>query len=255
MLRSPLVIDGTGLRTAKRSKQGRQGFDRQTLNSGVALSDRWNELPENRRKLLEAGDAAMVTLSRVETVDHWRQVGDALNALQAEAMSAVATNEAVGKAYNAAWASLAAHVPHLRDLDKTTRSHAMWLSAHWPTVEVWLIPLAQNERLETNHPSVIRRKFDRTHKAPSDPPNADGKKGSKRLQLQDHVVKLQEENDALKRRNKGVLLLPNDTPETAADKIADEHAADWMEKLRRALELRIMANRRQDAIEAKAQRK
>ena len=130
----------------------------------------------------------------------------------------------------------------------------MWLAANWPQVELWLKTLALNERLETNHPSVIRRKYDRTHKAPSDPPNAEGKKGSKRLQLQDQVIKLQEENDVLKRRNKGVVLLPNDTPEAAADKISDEHNADWLEKLRRALESRIVASRRQDAIEAKLRR-
>jgi hypothetical protein len=196
----------------------------------------------------------MGALKRGESVDQWRDVGRALLTLQAEAMSVADTNQPIGRNYNAAWQSLAMHVPHLRDLDKATRSHAMWLAAQWEQVEVWRATLAQNERLETNHPSVIRRKYDRTHKAPSNPGDA-GTKTSKRIELQDQIIRLQDENDALKKRNKGVLLMPNDGPDVAADKIADEHNADWMERLRRALEKKIEANRRQDAIEAGRKRR
>jgi hypothetical protein len=78
----------------------------------------------------------MGALKRGDSVDQWHDVGLALLTLQVEAMSVADTNQPIGKAYNAAWQSLAAHVPHLRDLDKTTRSHAMWMSSDWPKVEL-----------------------------------------------------------------------------------------------------------------------
>src|SRR4051812_15843280 len=101
----------------------------------------WDDLSPEHRAALELGDAAMQRLKRGESIERWHEVGIALNTLQAQAMTFAQSNTPAGAKYNAAWADLASHVPHLRDIDKSSRSHATWLAANWEPVSTWLLTL------------------------------------------------------------------------------------------------------------------
>jgi len=132
----------------------------------------WEMLTPTRREKLETGEAAMKWLHRGESIERWRDVGDAANELQAVAMDCARTNKPTGKGYNKAWAELAGHVPHIRDLNSTTRTHASWMATNWEAVSRWLHTLSAEERMKLNHPTAIRRRYDAAHRAPDDNGNA-----------------------------------------------------------------------------------
>jgi hypothetical protein len=74
-------------------------------------------------------------------------------------MDAAWTNRPTGRAYNDAWWQLTRRLPHLRELDKADRSHALWLVSEWSAVETWLHTLSPTARLRLNHPRAIRRRY------------------------------------------------------------------------------------------------
>jgi hypothetical protein len=77
------------------------------------------------------------------------------------------TNTNKGPRYNEAWKTLARHAPSLATLDKSDRSHAVWLATEWEVVSRWLHTLAVNVRLQLNHPRTIHRRFDAVHLPPA----------------------------------------------------------------------------------------
>jgi hypothetical protein len=130
------------------------------------MPDYWNDLPPEARDEIERGDAALAALKRGETIERWLDIGRALARMQAEAMRQAYTNIPKGKRYAGAWGAIATHAPHLRDVEQSTRSHAVWLATEWQTVNAWLQTLAHNVRLQLNHPRAIRRRYDAAHVPP-----------------------------------------------------------------------------------------
>lgn len=159
------------------------------------MSAIWETLPPAMRERLEAGEAAMKWLHRGESVERWREVGDAVNGLQTAAMELAMTNKAAGRNYNKAWSDLAEHVPHLRDLNSATRAHASWMATNWETVQRWLFTLAANQRMQLNHPTTIRRKYDAAHRVPEEKDAG----LSPVAQARQTIMEQQEEIDRLRR--------------------------------------------------------
>ena len=217
--------------------------------SGMPL-DPWNEIPPERREVYELGDAALGWLKQGHSIERWHEAGDALNAMQADAMAAAHTNAPVGKGYNLAYAALADHTVHLRNLDKGTRSNAMWLATNWADVTTWLKTLGVTTRMQLNHPTAIKRRYDAANRVPPVTVEGEGKRASPQRQLKDQLIKVQEENDLLRKKSGGGLL-PSATAEELADMIADSHAPVFITKLITALNKRREADARQDRIEAK----
>jgi hypothetical protein len=133
------------------------------------MSNLWNELAPEIRERIELADAIMAALKRGETIERWLNVGRGLLDMQTEAMRIGGSNINKGKSYIAAWQALAAHAPHLKDIEQSTRSHAVWLAENWEQVNGWLLTLAVNKRLTLNHPRAIHRSYDLAHT----PPGAD----------------------------------------------------------------------------------
>jgi hypothetical protein len=83
-------------------------------------------------------------------------------------------------------------------------------------------------------------------------PNAAGT-NSQRLALQDQVIRLQEENDAL-RAGQGSGFLPSTKAEDLAERIAEHHKPSYLRRLANKLMEVAEREERQDRIEAGAQR-
>jgi hypothetical protein len=182
------------------------------------MASHWDSLTAEQRDTLEVGNASMDLLKRNPFIERWRDVGIALNILQETAMAAARTNEPIGLRYNEEWLGLANHVPHLRDIDKSTRSHAMWLATNWDDVSKWLRTVPVNIRLKINHPTTVRRRYDGTHNPPR-------KEEPRSQRVRDQIIKLQEENDRLRQ---GVAVA---NPEELGDMICDIHGPTFVTKL------------------------
>jgi hypothetical protein len=206
----------------------------------------WTTLSEDRRALIEAGDAAVRWLRRGDSLERWREAGIAANELQAAAMEAAQTNVPFGRRYTAAWGELSAQAPHLRGLDKASRAHAIWLAANWEVVNTWLRTLAVNVRMAMNHPSAIRRRYDAAHRVPVDKPAA-----RPRHDMRAQIIKLQEELELLRKRQGGEFLPRSVTPAKVSDLMFESHDAAWVRRLVKTLGERLAAEEQQGAIEAR----
>jgi hypothetical protein len=130
------------------------------------MTNSWDELLDNEREAATLGEAAVRQLKKHESIDRWHDAGKALVTLQTAAMRLAHTNQPQGPRYRAKWQELSDHVPHLRDLDKGSRSDACWLANEWEAVNAWLQTLVYPERWRLNHPTSIHRRWKATHAAP-----------------------------------------------------------------------------------------
>jgi hypothetical protein len=77
-------------------------------------------------------------------------------------MRAAHTNVPKGRRYNDVQKRLGLHehVPHLCQVDPASRSHAIWLVNEWSVVEPWLNHIEPKQRLQWNHPTTIKRRYE-----------------------------------------------------------------------------------------------
>jgi hypothetical protein len=116
----------------------------------------WNDLSDEAREEIQEGEKALARIER--SVDDWLATGHALIRLQAEAMRASHSNQPAGRQYSELWGILARHTPRLAELDKSTRSLAIWLVNEWPTrIRPWWDGLTPKQRREWSHPRSIKR--------------------------------------------------------------------------------------------------
>jgi len=135
-----------------------------------------------------------------------------------------------GRAYVDAWQAIAAHAPHLRDIEHSTRSHAIWLANEWEAVNTWLQTLAHNVRLQLNHPRAIRRRYDAAHV----PPGA-GKDSAEKVKPE------QRQDDPLEviRMLKSGVLRPGTSMAEVADVLETGLAFDTLRRLHAEIGKRI----------------
>jgi hypothetical protein len=207
--------------------------------------DYWSQLTEEQRGCLELGNESMRVLKRGETIERWLNVGLAVRELQRLAMEYAQTKEPVGPAYRACWEALSRHTPHLADMDKTNRSHALWMANNWDDVKRWLDTLAVNVRLELNHPRAVRRRYESPHKDEKD------QEPTTRIKLQDQIVRLTEELDAARKLKTSGVMPPGMSADDFAQLIADRMATVTLRRFIAALNKCLQNAERQDTIEAK----
>src|SRR5215831_4068054 len=129
------------------------------------------------RDRIEAGEAAMLEIDKSQTFFDWIRVGEALDDLQAAALSlAGQINKPTGRGYNTAYEELSKHCPHLAKLDKGTRSRAIWLARNRAAIEAWRSEQPDNKRRQINHPDTIWRQFRRAHPPVTEAPEIPAKK-------------------------------------------------------------------------------
>jgi hypothetical protein len=216
---------------------------------GLSGTELLGRLTHEAQQDLADGEAATGHLkgANAELVAQWHRIGKASVTLRNSAMHLAGTNDAVGKRYNQIWKALADTKPGLRDLDKRNRAHAMWLADNWPAVNAWLLALTEPDRLRLNHPTSIMRRYEAAHTPPSQP----GKTAAPQTSNVQTIIRLQEENDLLRKKGGGGLM-PSARVEDVVESIFAAHNPVFVKKLIVELDKRLAAEQRQEAIEAKA---
>jgi hypothetical protein len=133
-------------------------------------------LHERREARIAAGRAAH---ERIRAGDHfcdWVSLADALVAVREQAMEEAHTNRPQGPPYRAAFKRLELREPWMQSYDSATRAHCYWLIEHLPAVTAWRDTLGTNQRDQWNHPSTVKRNYERTMVAKE--PKVDGAQGS-----------------------------------------------------------------------------
>lgn len=204
-------------------------------------------LHERRDVRIAAGRLAF---DRVLNGDHfrdWISVADALVAIREEAMERAHTNRPQGPPYRAAFKAIVEHREKwILKINDTTRTHCYWLVDNLPAVTAWRDGLGQNQRDEWNHPSTVKRNYERLTKAKEDKAKTGGARPQGSLEARH--IELQEKHAALLAMRGGAFPIKL-TPEVLAGLCADHRNADWLRRAGQALLAAAEASERQDRIE------
>jgi hypothetical protein len=114
-------------------------------------------------KAQEAADAAD-RLKRGQSWDDWLKIGTFLNIGRNKAMLRAGTNEPIGARYIKAFSEWMAVYPWIGEIDKATRTHARWCVDHSDDLARLRENMGLTQRLSCNHPTTMRRKWDKAQK-------------------------------------------------------------------------------------------
>jgi hypothetical protein len=132
----------------------------------------------------------------------WVFVGYGLVAGRVRAMRETHTNEPKDPQYNKAFGRWMDSQPDKwpRKLHKSDIAHCFWLIDTLPSVEAWRDTLAANKKDQLNHPSAVKRAYDRATRVKQLKEAGQDKPASPYAQLQASVVELEADRDLWKRR-------------------------------------------------------
>jgi hypothetical protein len=125
-------------------------------------------------KAQEAADAAD-RLKRGQSWDDWLKIGVFLNIGRNKAMLRAGTNEPIGARYIKAFSEWMALYAWIGDIDKATRTHAMWCVDHVDDLTRLRENMGLTQRLAANHPTTMRRRWDKAQKEIDKPPTVERK--------------------------------------------------------------------------------
>jgi hypothetical protein len=146
----------------------------------------------------EAAEAAD-RLKRGQSWDDWLKIGAFLNIGRNKAMLRAGTNEPIGARYIKAFSEWMAVYPWIGDIDKATRVHAMWAVDHVDDLTRLRENMGLTQRLACNHPTSMRRRWDKSQKE-IDKPKTTEKKESKSAALERELEAVAAERDKWKRK-------------------------------------------------------
>jgi hypothetical protein len=148
-------------------------------------------------KAQEAADAAD-RLKRGQSWDDWNKIGVFLNIGRNKAMLRAGTNEPIGARYIKAFSEWMAVYAWIGEIDKATRTHAMWCVDHSEELARLRENMGLTQRLAANHPTTMRRKWDKANKE-VDKPASTGVKETKAQQIGRELEAMAAERDKWKR--------------------------------------------------------
>lgn len=156
---------------------------------------KWEHVAPELRDSIERGVPAIRRINQHETFADWLKVGEALAAMQMAAQRFSGGNATTGRGYNLGYKVIAERVPDLAAINKTTRAHAIWFATNHEAITAWHERLPSNIRQQVNHPTTIKRRYERDTKPPAGPGKQPAGGG-----LRASVAELQEKLDAAERR-------------------------------------------------------
>ena len=166
------------------------------------------------REAAEAADR----LKRGQSWDDWNKIGVFLNIGRNKAMLRAGTNEPIGARYIKAFSEWMAAYAWIGDIDKATRTHAMWAVDHAEELAKLRENMGLTQRLACNHPTTMRRKWDKAQKEIDKPPSTE-KKESRSTALERELEAVAAERDKWRHKAEkdGSLFdLKNDRPKDIA---------------------------------------
>jgi hypothetical protein len=166
--------------------------------------------------------------------EDWLAIAEALEVGRADVMRALHTNEPHGRRFEKAMGDwLIAH--GFKEIDKGTRSRLRDCLKHKIEIQAWRARLTDSERWKFNHPDAVLRKWKASTVVPD--PNAPPKV-SRQLQAKDELIRLQEDNDRMRREIEdggGDLWSPQDTPKNIARIMVNKLSKSKAEKVAREI--------------------
>jgi hypothetical protein len=150
-------------------------------------------------KAQEAADAAD-RLKRGQSWDDWLKIGTFLNIGRNKAMLRAGTNEPIGARYIKAFSEWMGVYPWIGDIDKATRVHAMWAVDHIDDLTRLRENMGLTQRLACNHPTSMRRRWDKSQKEGEKGAPTGGKKESRADVIQRELEQVAAERDKWKRK-------------------------------------------------------
>ena len=147
----------------------------------------------------EAADAAD-RLKRGQSWDDWLKIGVFLNIGRNKAMLRAGTNEPVGARYIKSFSEWMAVYPWIGDIDKATRIHAMWCVDHLDELAKLRENMGLTQRLTCNHPTTMRRRWDKSQKEGEKVAPTGQKKESRADVIQRELEATAAERDKWKRK-------------------------------------------------------
>jgi hypothetical protein len=127
----------------------------------------------------------------------WLRVADGLDFLRTEAMAQSGSNRPYGRGYQYAWAELAKSRPYASEMDNRTKADCLWCIDHLPEISEWRETLDVNKRAKFNHPSTVRRQFEKTVNETEKKEQFEAKPGSLIEQLRATIHELEADNARL----------------------------------------------------------
>lgn len=100
----------------------------------------------------------------------WRTICNGFHTGRLIALRKAGTNQPVGKTYNKAYSLWLGEHPKLASLDKATRNHCLWCAEHAVELDAWFPTLANSQREVWNHPTSVKRNYEKMHGPEKDAP-------------------------------------------------------------------------------------
>jgi hypothetical protein len=183
---------------------------------------------------------AAEAFARIRAGNHWRDwtfIAAGFDVGRQRAMRAAYTNQPMGRGYNTAFAEWMQSRPWARAIDKATRNHLFWVHDHLPEIEQWRETLPASQRDAWNHPTTVKRAFERAMRVQSE------REAGKPVLTPTEALKqanaeLQAECDRWKRQaeESGSLFdLRRDTPDDIARVVAEHIPTSRAETIARAI--------------------
>jgi hypothetical protein len=146
----------------------------------------------------------------------WLVIAEALEEGRTEVLRSLSTNVDRGKRYDKAIGEWLVR-NKFKEIDKGARSRLRECLQHRAEIEKWRSTLTDSQRWAFNHPDTVLKKWKASTVVPD--PNAPPKV-SRRQQDKDELIRLQEDNDRMRReieRGGGDLWSVNDTSKDIAN--------------------------------------
>ena len=192
-------------------------------------------------KAHEAADAA-TRLKSGQAWEDWLKVGVFLNIGRNKAMLRAGTNEPVGARYIKAFSEWMAVYPWIGDIDKATRTHAMWGVDHLDELVKLRENMGLTQRLACNHPTTMRRRWDKAQKEVDKVAPTAGKKESRADVIQRELEQVAAERDKWRHKAEkdGSLFdLKQDSTKIIASVIVANMSPHRLRELHKALQAEI----------------
>jgi uncharacterized protein YejL (UPF0352 family) len=189
----------------------------------------------------EAAEAAD-RLKRGQAWDDWVKIGVFLNIGRNKAMLRAGTNEPIGARYIKAFSEWMSAYAWIGDIDKATRTHAVWCVDHLDELVKLRENMGLTQRLTCNHPTTMRRRWEKSQKEIDKPAPTGGKKESRADVIQRELEAVAAERDKWKHKAEkdGSLFdLKNDSTKIIAATIASNMSIYRLRELSKALQAEI----------------
>jgi hypothetical protein len=184
----------------------------------------------------EAADAAD-RLKRGQSWDDWNKIGVFLNIGRNKAMSRAGTNEPIGARYIKAFSEWMSGYAWIGEIDKATRTHAMWCVDHGDELAKLRENMGLTQRLASNHPTTMRRKWDKANKEVDKAPAEKKEPKSAALERELEAVVAERDKWKHKAEKDGSLFdLKQDSTKIIAQVIAQNMSPHRLRELMKALE-------------------